>query len=464
MEQLDQGWSEIEFSGLSLGDRRLEKRLCKVAEQLSSNLQAPIYAATNDWCSAKAAYRLFDNQKVTPERILKPHTAQATGKIAKEELVLAIQDTTFFNFSRGKKSKNLGPIGDSTSKAQGMILHHTLAVTPNNLPLGVLTQKIWVRDGFKEQTEEERWRTSIEDKESYKWLEALRETHRLVPKSTRVVTVCDRESDVYEFLQEATLLNAEILIRASADRKLAYTKEEHFFERLQNFPIIGSIELALPQDEKRGKKVCFDIRIGSITFAPPERAGKSKLTALTFYGVLVTEQNPVNEAEKLQWKLITNVPTLTLDDAIERVLWYRCRWQIEVYHRILKTGCEVEGCLLEDKKRIERYLVLFSIIAWRIFWMTHIARVEPKAPALDILAKQELDVLKVFTKPSPSFKTELATAKDVILAIAMLGGFLNRKNDGKPGPTPIWRGWQLIQQLAMNINKSQAKKVFATYG
>lgn len=464
MEAIDGGWSEIEFQGVSLGDKRLEKRLRSVAEQLSSKLQSPIYDAAGDWKSAKAAYRFFDNEKVTAAKLLAPHVSQTMSRIAKEEIILAIQDTTFFNFSQGKQGRGLGPIGDRQSKAEGLILHHTLAVSSSGLPLGILSQKIWAREGFNEQTEQERWATPIELKESYRWLEALRETDRLMPQSTKVITVCDREADIYEFLQEASLLDAHILIRASANRRLDDSAEEYFFDRLKTLPIVGSIELSLPQHEKRNRTVVCDVRLGAITLTPPARPGKSTLTPLTFYGILVTEQNPTDKNEPLEWKLITNVPTTSFDEALERIRWYRLRWQIEVFHRILKTGCDVEGCLLEAKDRIVRYLVLFSIIAWRIFWLTHIARVNPNAPALSVISKQELDVLRTFTKPNPSLKKELSTAKEVVLAVAMLGGFLNRKNDGRPGPTPIWRGWQLLQQLAFNLNKSEAKKVFATYG
>ncbi len=463
-ENLDSGWSESEFQGLSFGDNRLERRMLKVAEQLSSNLQSPIYAATKDWASAKAAYRLFDNSKVTAENILEPHRAQTIARLNKEELVLAVQDTTYLNFSRGKQSKSLGPIGDSTTSAQGMILHHTLALTPENLPLGVMTQKIWVREGISEKTEYEKKKTPIEEKESYKWIEALRETIELVPQTSRVVTVCDREADVYEFLTEASALKAEILIRASANRSIINEPEQLLFDKVSSAPIIGTVELSIPKHERRNNKVVFDLKVASATLSPPARPGRSSLAPLTVFCILACEQTPVNESEKLEWKLITNIPIQSLDDALEKILWYRCRWQIEVYHRILKTGCDVEGCLLEARDRITRYLVLFSVIAWRIFWMTHIARVEPNAPACSILSRHELDVLKVFTKENKSIKKDLSIAKEVVLAIAMLGGFLNRKNDGKPGPTPIWKGWQLLQQLAMNLNKERAKAIFATYG
>jgi hypothetical protein len=140
------------------------------------------------------------------------------------------------------------------------------------------------------------------------------------------------------------------------------------------------------------------------------------------------------------------------------------RWQSEVLHRILKTGCHVKGCWLETKDRIVRSLVLCAIIAWRIFWLPHIARVGPDLPALCVISKHELPVLRPVTKPTPALKTHRSTAKDVVLAIAKLGGFLHRKHEGHPGPTPIWRGWQFLQQLSLHVNNKAAMRGFAPYG
>jgi hypothetical protein len=207
------------------------------------------------------------------------------------------------------------------------------------------------------------------------------------------------------------------------------------------------------------------VRLGSVTLAPPDRKGKSSLTPLTFSAIVVTEQQESSERhEPLEWKLLTNIPTPSFAQALGIIGYYRLRWQIEVLHRILKTGCNVEGCLLETKARIVRYLVLCSIIAWRIFWLTHIARVAPQTPACAVISKHELQVLRAVTKPTAALKHNLSTAKDVVLAIAILGGFLNRKHDGQPGPTPIWRGWQFLQQLSLHFNKQETLRGFTTYG
>ena len=465
MEQRETGWSAAEFRGVKLGDKRLERRLRRVAEQLSAKLRTPIYGAAGDWAAAKAAYRFFDNEKVQAETILAPHREQTLKRIGAEEVTLVIQDSTYLNFGAGKKGDDLGPIGDSRSKAKGLILHHSLAVSVEGLPLGIVTQKIWARGKYQPQTEDQRWAKPIEEKESIRWLEALRETHQLVSPLTRVVTVCDREADVYEFFQEAAALGAQMVVRVALNRQLQEAEEKYLFDRMTVLPKVGQIELSVPQHEQQDRTVVCAVRLGSVTLAPPDRKGRSSLTPLPFYGIVVTEQHDSSDPhEPIEWKLLTNIPTTSFAEAVAIIGYYRLRWQIEVLHRILKTGCHVEGCLLETKDRIVRYLVLCTIIAWRIFWLTHIARVAPYTPALGVLSQQELYVLQAVTKPTPACKPHLSTAKDVVRAVALLGGFLNRKHDGNPGPTPVWRGWQLLQQLSIHFNTKAALKGFPTYG
>jgi hypothetical protein len=465
MEKRVAGWSEAEFKGLELGDTRLERRLRRVAEQLSAKLRTPIYGAAGDWAAAKAAYRFFDNAKVQAEKILAPHREQTLKRMGAEEVILVIQDSTYLNFGAGKKGDDLGPIGDSRSKAQGLILHHSLAVSVAGLPLGIVTQKVWARGRYQPQTEDQRWAKPIEEKESIRWLEALRETQHLVSSPTRVITVCDREADMYEFFQEASALNAPIVVRVALNRRLQEAEEKYLFDRMKVLAKVGQIELAVPQHEHPDRTVVCEVRVGSVTLAPPDRKRRSSLTPLTFAGIVVTEQHePSEQHEPIEWKLLTNIPTTSFAEALVIIRYYRLRWQIEVLHRILKTGCHVEGCLLETKDRIVRYLVLCSIIAWRIFWLTHIARVAPDTPALSVIAKHELHVLRAVTKPASACKPHLSTAKEVVLAIARLGGFLNRKHDGPPGPTPIWRGWQLLQQLSLRFNNAATLRGFTTYG
>ena len=457
LESIDVGWSKIEFEKVSLGDPRLDRRLIKLAEQLSGNLQVPISHATGDWASAQGAYRLFDNDKVGAKEIFAPHQERTKERISHEDFILAIQDTTYLTFPYGKDIKGLGPVGDRVNDDRGLILHHTMAVTREGLPLGFLTQDIWTRPEAKPELHHKQ--RPFEEKESYRWVESIRETYRCVPPETTVVTVCDREADVYEFLQEADEQGFSVLVRASRDRGLADTPEERLFERLEKAEVLGTIELAVPRQGKRERTAILEIRSTVVTLRPTHRKNK-KLNPLTISVVSVREVNCPPKEQPLVWRLLTNVPVGSFEDAVERINWYRRRWHIELCHRILKTGCTVEDCLLESVGGLTKYLALFSIIAWRIFWLTYMARLQPNASPDLVISKHEQQVLKCFAKAVPAAKRELRTVKETVLAIAMLGGFLNRKNDGPPGPTPIWRGWQLLQNLSLNFDLNAAAHIF----
>jgi beta-glucosidase-like glycosyl hydrolase len=159
-------WSEWEFEQVNLGDKRLNTRLKKLAEELSALPEAPINQANEDWAATKAAYRCFQNDKFTREQVLSPHQARTVEWMKQEPVVLAVQDTSYLNFSTHKQTQGLGPIGDSRSASVGLVTYNILAVTPQGLLLGLLNQTGWARGGYNQQSERERKNTSIEQKES----------------------------------------------------------------------------------------------------------------------------------------------------------------------------------------------------------------------------------------------------------------------------------------------------------
>ena len=221
-------WYKNELASTQLGDKRLDKRLVEVASALSLKPSAPINQACGDWHSTKAAYNFFDNSKVSPEKILQPHKENTVGRMVNHKTVLAIQDTTTFNYGN-HHAVELGHIGKADTN--GLMQHNTVVVTTNGLPLGLLTQTCWSRPLTpKEKTKQNR--ISIEEKESSKWLDALKETESLSPVNTKVVTVCDREADMYEFFDEANSLNASILVRLKHDREIAESKTIFNLKRL----------------------------------------------------------------------------------------------------------------------------------------------------------------------------------------------------------------------------------------
>lgn len=213
-ERVDAGWSVREFDGVDLGDVRLNRRLLTLAETFGAHPQAPINQASADWQSTKAAYAFFANPHALPAEILLPHQQRTLERMAAHPLVLAIQDTTFLNYTHHPATTGLGPIGGGQ---RGLVMHSTLAATPQGLPLGVLDQQIWARPEPEKGAKRAK-RRPIAEKESHKWLTALRETVSLTPSEIRLVTIADREADIFAFLAEADELSAEYVIRAAQDR------------------------------------------------------------------------------------------------------------------------------------------------------------------------------------------------------------------------------------------------------
>jgi len=212
-------WAVEEFAQVKLKDDRLNQRCPKVAAALGQQPTASINQACEDWAASKAAYRFFDNPKVAPDELLAPHSQRTVERMQGHEVVLALQDTTFFNFTHHPETQGLGEIGTKGQNQRGFGLHSTLAVTPSGQPLGVLTQAFVERPlGEPAHTPSALRKQPIEDKESYRWLQAFEKTIELTPAGVQVVTVCDREADIYEMFVMAADRQASLLVRADADR------------------------------------------------------------------------------------------------------------------------------------------------------------------------------------------------------------------------------------------------------
>jgi len=446
-------WSDEEFAGVDLQDRRLDARLLAVSAAFAAQPQAQIHQACEDWASAKGAYRLFDNPKVRAERIFAPHQQRTCARMTAHALVFAVQDTTYFNYSSHPATEGLGLIGAVEDGQMGLIMPSTLVLTPQGVPLGVLTEEIWAREepAFEAAEQRKQRRQSpIAAKESSKWLNAVRETVALCPKGVAVVTVCDSEADIYEMFQAVQDFGAKMLIRASQDR--AVVQAGQLRQVLSQRSVAGHLKVEVPaQAGRSARTACVELRYGQVTLRPPYRppSCQADLRPLQIAVVWVRETEVrADGTPSLEWLLVTNVPVMTFTDAVERVQWYRLRWHIEVFHKVLKSGCQVEACRLGDAEGLSRYLTLKSVMAWRVFWMVQINRAQPDAPCTVVLAEHEWQALYAAIHRTSELPETLPTVHQVVRWIAQLGGFLGRKGDGEPGVTVVWRGWQRLHDVA----------------
>jgi hypothetical protein len=446
-------WCEDELSTIDLGDKRLEWRIVDIATKLAAQPTASINQACEDWADTKAAYRLFANKKVTAEKILEPPQQRTRERMKGQPLVLAVQDTTFLNFTRHVKTRGLGPIGTRQQTLNGLVMHSTLAFTPAGMPLGLLAQEIWARSEEEEQlTDDERKNRPIEEKESYKWLKALQRTVDLTPEGVQVVTVCDREADTYELFVEAQKETTGLLVRAAQNRAVMKAEMGLLWNRVESAAPVRYLKVQVPAKAKEpAREAVVSVRFRWVRLKPPWRPkepGQEPLPPVSLDAVLVQEVDPPAKMTPVEWMLLTNVPVHAAEDAMERVCWYRQRWPIEVFHKVLKSGCKVEDCRLGKGERLIPYLTLSSIIAWRMYWLTHINRHFPDEPCIAILADHEWRALYATIHRTPSPPKEMPTVRQAVRWIAKLGGFLGRKGDGEPGPTVTWRGWQRLHDIA----------------
>jgi hypothetical protein len=461
-------WVCAEFAGADLSDKRLDRRLIKTAEHLASSPASPINEACGDWASTQAAYRLFDNGKASPQAILAPHI-QATVKrmIGVGGPVLVMQDTVFFSYGRHPKTKGIGPIGTSNSEHErGLIMHNALAFTAAGVPLGLLSQTIWARqevpeEGYQEKIERLQC-TPIEEKESVKWLQALRETVARAPYGVQVITVADRESDFFEFLTQATEQRARFLIRARTDRMLVPEESEGFESILDAYAsaqVLGSLTVKIPGNGKRKARTAqVQVRVAPVTIKAPHRRGAAKASGSTepirVNVIAATESAPPEGQEAISWVLLTNLPVPDFKSAAEKVQWYGRRWGIETWHKVLKSGCKVEDCLLETAERLTRYLTLFSIIGVRLMHVAYLARVQPDLPATEVFSPQEIEALHVRVHHAlPPAKSP--SLREAVRMLGSLGGHLGRKCDGEPGMTVIWRGWISLYETVIALRAAR---------
>lgn len=443
---------EGEFAAVNFGDKRLRKRLIHIANRLSEQPMAPINQAHEDWSSVKAAYRFFKSEKVETRKILEAHQACTADRIKGHRLILAIQDTTLFNYNTHKKTTGLGGImkcGPNSSK--GLVMHSTMAVTTEGLPLGILQQKIWARDPNRSLRKDPQLKKVYkelppEKKESGKWFEGLKETLSIVPGSVRVVTVADRESDIYDFIVEGIQQKTEVLVRVARDKMLRKYNQK-LWGFMSQHKVEFYIEITVPaRNGQEKRKARLAVRFSRVELTPPVSAHKKE--DITVWMVFVKEESPPEKVDALEWMLLSTSCVEKEEEAIEKISWYKARWSIEQYHRVLKSGCCVEDCKLSTAERLKRYLTLMSIVAWRIYWLTHMNRANSNETCDVVLADHEWKALYCKINKTRNLPKEKPTVRQVTRWIAQLGGFLGRKGDGEPGPTVIWRGWHRLRDIA----------------
>ena len=450
-EQPPGDWIEEEFGRAELGDRRLTARLLKMTGQFFEQPQANITQSSGSSHQAKAAYRFLDNPQVYWESILRSHYQATVDRFHGYETVLVATDTTTLNFTSHPATKGLGYICDRKG-SQGIMVHDTMSFTTQGTPLGLLDVQCWIRSslGSKHQRKEK----PIEEKESFKWIQSYRAVCAAQKqcKATRLVMITDREGDIHELFCERLKHpgNAELLVRAerSGNCKVIDENENHDYLRnfLENQPVQATRKLLLPPIEERPcRQVELNVRSAKVTLKAPKN---SKATAVELFAVYALEANPPEGVQAIEWMLLSTTTINTPSDALMQLQWYTKRWGIEVFHRILKSGCKVEQRQLESFDRICNSPAIDMVVAWRIFFLTLQGRKAPELACAIYFTENEWKALWTFINKTTTLPVAVPSLNLAIQLLGRLGGHLGRASDPPPGSEVLWRGMTRLADIS----------------
>lgn len=425
--EIEQEWAEEEFSAAELGDKRLTARLVQLAGVLGEKPQSSLPDASGEPATLKAAYRFFDNEGVTPEGMLSSHIEATYRRMASLPVVLAVQDTTYLDWTAHTDTEGLGPL--ASASRQGLLAHSTLAISEERVPLGVLAQQVWARDPESFAQLKDHKQRPIEEKESNKWLKSLEavEAARQACPETRFVSVGDREADIYDLFVLVRSAGVDLLVRAAENRRVE-AEERYLWAAIEATPVVATAEMKVPpRNGQAGRTANLAIHWREVSLRPPTGRTKEKLPPVTIWAVWAIETAPPPNLPAVEWLLLTTVPVHSTQDALQRLAWYACRWGIEVWHKVLKSGCRIEARQLETAERLKRCLTLYAVIAWRVLYATMVSRSVPDVSCLALLNEPEWQALycaihnTTFLPPTPP------SLNQAVRWIAQLGGFQNRK-------------------------------------
>lgn len=458
-----------ELNGAQFGDERLSDRLVKIAERFAARPNLSIPAATGDRAEMEAAYRFFDNGKVSPGAIVEPHVAATLRRIRQVGVALFVQDTTELELTRPRQQVvGAGPL--ECESRQGLYYHPLIAFDAHGLALGTVWSKTWGRDEIATNVsasnkENRRRATPIEEKESIRWLEGIRAARQVAEACpyTECVCVADSEADIYEMFAEPRTIGQgaelHLLIRGCQDRALSGSDEhQHILEavRATNCLRRGTVDVSGREPKtkvetrkrsmkRRARVAEVETRATTVTLRPPWRPDR-KLPEVRVNVVLVEEPHPPAGKTPIQWLLITTLPIQNVEQVTLIVQYYCIRWQIEIYFRTLKSGCRVESRYFQRVGRLLNCLAVYSVVAWQVLYLCRLSRECPDLDCEVVFEPHEWKsvYMAVRKKEPPETPPNL---NEIVRMVASLGGYVIRKKT-QPGTQTLWIGLQRLHDFS----------------
>lgn len=445
-------WAEQSFGACKLGDIRRLDSVVGFAAHVAANPSRSIsemYGA--DTVGAARAYHLLENDQIDPRAIEAPAFEETARRCRQEnDVILAIQDQTTLSYSHAVADE-LGDLGGG----QGLMVHSTLAVRARDRRiLGLLDQKRWTRP--KKGSGKRPKKREYQKKESFEWQATCERLEERLGTPENILTVCDRGADVYEFLDYLQATGRRFVVRACHERNLVTPAGTQLWAHMAAQPVLGDYELTLGQrGPQRGSVLQpartrrkeqtrrIELRASRVRSSAPNRPQCS----LDINVIQAREPAPPAGEEAIEWMLFTSEPIATKQDARTVTGDYECRWLIEEFHKVWKTGCRIEASRLQHVDNLERLAAITAHVAARMLALRFLATSEPQRPCTEMLSREEWQCLHACsrhaTQQLPSSPLSIRWA---LIEIAMLGGWHDTKRTGIPGWQSLWRGWMRFQE------------------
>ena len=446
-------WAYTEFSQACLWDGRCRSSLIAACQKLAEQSQISLTRALGN--RRKAISHILHHPKATASDLLKGHVQATALRCEAHNCILIASDTTSCNFTSHKSVQGLGPINDKKSQ-QGFLVHSALAMSESGVPLGLLYQHSWVRNADDMGKSELRHARCAEEKESRKWLDALRGIEAVLPEQQKALLIQDREADVFSFFAAPRRAGMDLLIRAVQPRRVEISTSQSPSEKENSsapsptllqavalVPIVAKKEVAVhARPDREARQAILTIRLLRVSIRAPKRADTPKVSSVAVFAVSACEENPpAGVKEPIKWILLTTLPQVDAKLASQLVGYYALRWRIERFHFVLKSGCGYEKLQVDTFFALEKALSLYSIIAWRLLFLTYLTRESCEASAGAILSGDEREVLERYCGKS------ISTAQEAMQAIAKIGGFVSVPSAPLPGVKSLWLGLRKLQDV-----------------
>jgi len=445
-------------SGATFSNPVLHKRLEIIMTALQDHPGCSLPQACRSRAALKAAYRFFDNPETSVAHFLPAFVRPAVRILATACLVLVVHDSTSFNFTHLTSASGLGYLNNSAS-ARGIHLHSSLLLNEDCDLAGLAHLHFWVRQNFRAETDEQIHKLPIEEKESFKWLLGVRAVHAAFQalksqgqeRLPKLIHIMDREGDIHEVFAEVQQLGHEAVIRDSQNRRVEADQPDQFDharQRVARQQSLGRMELLVPLKDGGFRLAVVEVRSSRVRLRPAETKHKRR-QPIDLWLIEVREIGLIPAGEEaVQWWLWTTLPAGKMCQ-VERVLrYYRARWRVEDYHRMVKTGCKVEKLRLQEADALMKVIAMQAWVATQVLRLRDAAKQEPNQDCEKYFSEQEWKTLWVRQhgrawQPSDGKPTLAEVAK----WLGRLGGHLGRDSDGLPGAELLGRGIYALSLL-----------------